>query len=124
MMEIALLSATACATAMVPFAKFSHSETPIGPFQTTVPALATASAKRARVFGPMSRPIQPSGISSESTTFHSASALYAVATTLSIGIRNLMPFFSAFSIISFASSTLSSSHREVPMEWPSALKNV
>src|SRR5699024_4007279 len=67
MMEIALLSATACATAMVPFAKFSHSETPIGPFQTTVPALATASAKSARVFGPMSRPIQPSGISSEST---------------------------------------------------------
>ncbi len=36
--EIAPLSATAFATAYVPFAKFFHSETPIGPFHTTVPA--------------------------------------------------------------------------------------
>lgn len=36
-METAPLLATAVATATVPFAKFSHSETPIGPFQTTVP---------------------------------------------------------------------------------------
>ena len=65
MMEIAFDSAMPFATAMVPCAKFSHSETPMGPFQITVPALLTVFAYSSAVTGPISRPIQPSGMESE-----------------------------------------------------------
>ena len=115
MIEIASLSAIAVATAIVPDAKFAHSETPIGPFQITVPASLTASAKIACVLGPISRPIQPSGILSESTTIASVSAAYSLPTLLSTGIRNLTPFSSAFFIISAASSILSASRSDVPI---------
>src|SRR5699024_12767719 len=64
------------ATAMVPAANFSHSETPIGPFQTTVPAFLMAAANFSRVLGPMSRPIQSSGMESEGTILDSALASY------------------------------------------------
>jgi len=67
---------TALATAIVPLAKLGHSETPIGPFHTTVPAFLIASAKSLAVFSPISRPIQPSGMLSESTGLNSASALF------------------------------------------------
>jgi len=45
-------------------------------------------------------------------------------TTLSTGSKSFTPFFSALSIRLFASSTLSSSHRDVPMLYPFALKKV
>ena len=63
MIETAPLSATASATLRVPSANRSNSKTPIGPFQTTVPAFFTASQKISIVLGPMSMPIQPSGMS-------------------------------------------------------------
>ncbi|MBQ3887970.1 MAG: phosphoglycerate kinase, partial [Clostridia bacterium] len=116
MMEMAPLSATALATEMVPAAKFSHSETPIGPFHTTVPAPLSALANFSLVLGPISRPIQSSSILSESTILKAASALYSCATTVSSGIRKLTPLSFAIAIISFASSTLSSSQMEVPVE--------
>ena len=56
-------SATALATVRVPAAKRSSSNTPIGPFQNTVPAPATASAKAPAVSGPMSTPRHPRGTS-------------------------------------------------------------
>ena len=63
----------------MPAAKGSISNTPIGPFQTTVPASAIREANSSRVRGPMSRPIQPSGIASASTTCVAASAAKASA---------------------------------------------
>ena len=116
MMEIALLSATAFATAIVPAAKFSHSETPIGPFHTTVPAPSRAFANFSLVLGPISSPIQPSGISEELTTLYSASGLYSVATTVSSGIRKFTPFSFALAMMSLANSTLSASQIDVPIE--------
>ena len=56
-----MASATAVATAFVPSANGGHSKTPIGPFQKIVFAVPKSSAKRSRLFGPMSRPSQPSG---------------------------------------------------------------
>src|SRR5581483_979066 len=81
----ASLPATASATAFVPSAKRGHSKTPIGPFQKIVRASASASAKRARVSGPMSRPSHPSGSSSNPQTHVSASASNAAAPTTSTG---------------------------------------
>ena len=43
MMVMALVLLRASATALVPAANFSNSNTPMGPFQMTVPASATAS---------------------------------------------------------------------------------
>ena len=61
MIETAPDSAIALATALVPTAKVSNSNTPIGPFQTTVPAFLTASENSSMVLGPMSMPIMSSG---------------------------------------------------------------
>ena len=54
--------------ARVPAAKFSNSNTPIGPFHTTVPAPFTASQNVRMVSGPMSMPSQPSGMAMVLTT--------------------------------------------------------
>ena len=50
------LAATA-ATARVPAAYGASSNTPMGPFQKTVPAVPMTPANRAADSGPMSRPI-------------------------------------------------------------------
>jgi len=55
-------SASAWASAFVPPAKGSISNTPIGPFQKAVPAAAAAAQKAFVDSGPMSRPIQSAGI--------------------------------------------------------------
>jgi hypothetical protein len=57
----ARLAATASATVRVPAAKRSSSNSPMGPFQKTVRASVTRSAKAAAVPGPMSRPFTPPG---------------------------------------------------------------
>jgi hypothetical protein len=55
-------SATAWATVLVPASKRGSSNTPMGPFQKMVWASAMRSPNSAAVPGPMSRPIQPSGM--------------------------------------------------------------
>ena len=67
MMVVASVSARAFATAIVPFARTGFSNTPIGPFQTTVLAVLAASANSSADFGPISRPILSAGIFSTST---------------------------------------------------------
>ena len=57
----------ACATPRVPSANGASSNTPIGPFQNTVFALASTCANASTDSGPMSRPFQPSGICSTGT---------------------------------------------------------
>ena len=84
-MRASSAAATASATAFVPSAKRGHSKTPIGPFQKTVRASAMRAANRSRVAGPMSSASQPSGTSSQATTFDSASASKAAAATTSSG---------------------------------------
>jgi hypothetical protein len=61
----------------VPPANGSISNTPSGPFQSTVFALASSFLKSSMVFGPMSRPIQPSGTSATTCVFAAASNLSA-----------------------------------------------
>src|SRR2546423_8791562 len=61
-------SARIWAMALVPFAKFSISKTPIGPFQTTVFAVWRILPYSSTVLGPISRICQPSGISSDVLT--------------------------------------------------------
>ena len=116
MMEMAPLSATAWATAKVPSANLGISNTPMGPFQMTVPAPLRASQKSWTDFSPMSIPIQPSGIWSEGTVLELQSSANLSPILLSTGSRKLTPLALALSMISLASSTLSSSQMEVPME--------
>ena len=94
--------ANASQIAIVPFAKLGISKHPIGPFQTTVLAPLTASAKSSAVLGPMSRPSISAGISPRPTTLKFASFEKSSATVVSIGIRSLTPFSSAFFSISSA----------------------
>ena len=101
-MVTAPLSASAWAIARVPAAKFSNSNTPMGPFHTTVPAPRTASQKVLVVSGPMSMPSQPSGMAMVLTTCRRASLEKPSAATVSVGSSSFTPFFLAFSIISRA----------------------
>ena len=104
MMVVASVSARALATAMVPAASVGFSNTPMGPFHTTVLALFAASANSFAVSGPISRPILSSGISEAGTTVTSTGPSMgfgnADATAASTGRRSFLPSFSAFSIIS------------------------
>ena len=80
------------------------SNTPIGPFQITDFAFATAAAKSSFDLGPMSRPIISSGISIASTTTVSIGASMGLgkdfAATVSTGRRIVLPSDSAFLSIS------------------------
>ena len=78
-------STTASAMAFVPLAKFSNSNTPIGPFHRMVFEFFTTSANALIDSGPMSRPSQPSGISPLATTCVLASFENASAQRLSTG---------------------------------------
>src|SRR5205807_6224742 len=74
-------SATALAISRVPFAKAGISNTPIGPFHTIVFAPAIFCLYVSMVFGPMSKPIQPSGVAETATVFVAVSALNSAPTT-------------------------------------------
>ena len=100
MMVMASVLDRASATASVPLAKAGNSNTPIGPFQITVPASATAEQYSFTVSGPMSRPFQPSGISPAFTTWLLASGANLSAHTVSTGSRSLTPLSLAFWSIS------------------------
>jgi K(+)-stimulated pyrophosphate-energized sodium pump len=117
-------SASAFAIRLVPSAKGFISNTPIGPFHTTVLASAISRAKASRVFGPISRACQSEGISLTSTTLMSASSANLSATTTSTGRRNLTPLAFAFSISSLAKSNFSSSTMDLPISRPCAFRKV
>ena len=89
---------------MVPCASVGFSNTPIGPFQTTVLALLTASAKSLRVSSPMSRPSMSSGMAFAATVFTAMSASIgfgkSAAMTVSTGSSSLTPLASALAIMS------------------------
>ena len=83
-------------------AKLSNSNTPMGPFHTTVPAPRTAPQNVLLVSGPISMPSQPSGMAMVLTTWRWASLEKSSAATVSVGSSSCTPFFLAFSIISRA----------------------
>ena len=90
------------ATSNVPLAKLDISNTPNGPFQTTVLAFLSMSSSSFKVLGPTSIPIQPAGIALESTVFILASLSNLSAITLSTGKYKVLFNSFAFSIISLA----------------------
>ena len=72
----------------------------------------------------MSNPSQSAGISVYFTVLLSVSSLNSFPIFVSTGSINFTPFVLAFSISSFASSSLSNSHSDFPTSYPCALKNV
>ena len=68
--------------------KAAISNTPMGPFQSTVLLVSTASTKRAVVSGPMSGPIQSAGMALVGTTWVLASGANASAHNVSAGRSN------------------------------------
>mmetsp|Transcript_56191 Transcript_56191/g.62834 ORF Transcript_56191/g.62834 Transcript_56191/m.62834 type:complete len:290 (-) Transcript_56191:549-1418(-) len=119
-----VISAKILIKSKVPFANFSISKTPIGPFIITVLAVDRLSFCSFVVSGPLSSPIHPSGMLSADTTFELASAEKASATIMSEGRRMIFPSFSALANTSLAVPTKSSSTREVPTSRPLAFKKV
>src|SRR5579884_4296331 len=79
------LSARMRARARVPSEKAGISNTPMGPFQMTVPARRSTSPKRRTVSGPMSTMRHPSATAEAGTTFVSASTATRSATITSTG---------------------------------------
>mmetsp|Transcript_20932 Transcript_20932/g.29541 ORF Transcript_20932/g.29541 Transcript_20932/m.29541 type:complete len:232 (-) Transcript_20932:541-1236(-) len=108
----------------VPLLKASNSKTPMGPFMMMVWQSERASFCSSVVWGPLSRPIHPSGMASAATILVLASGAKASAMTMSEGRRICFPSFSAFSMTALAVSTKSSSTREVPTSRPLALRKV
>mmetsp|Transcript_58268 Transcript_58268/g.138685 ORF Transcript_58268/g.138685 Transcript_58268/m.138685 type:complete len:235 (-) Transcript_58268:765-1469(-) len=117
-------SARVSATSLVPLAKASISNTPMGPFQMIVLQSASSPWIILVDSGPLSRPIQPSGIFSTVVTWVLASAANLSARMTSVGRMNLTPLALALASSSRASSTLSSSTSEDPTLSPRALRNV
>jgi len=111
-------SATSLATASVPFAKASNSNTPTGPFHTIDFAVERTFLYSSTVLGPTSIAIRFSGMSTPSTASGFASGLNSAAPTWSTG-RTIFTFFAAASLRSFfAVSIKSSSTRDLPTLWP------
>ena len=110
----AVVSTMAWATPRVPSANGASSNTPIGPFQNTVFALASTCANAATDSGPMSRPFQPSGIFSTGTVRVLASAEKSSATTTSTGSTTL-PDSSSRRQLSIWSSSSSESPTPQPL---------
>nr|ACR38395.1 unknown [Zea mays] len=116
-----LSSANFFATASVPIANLSYSKTPMGPFQMTVWVVSRAALNAAMESGPISSPIQPSGIADAGTIWLLASGANLSAMTTSVGNIRETPFSLAFASRDVARSSLSSSTNEAPTERPCAL---
>src|SRR3954468_8278627 len=82
MIVVPFTAATACATALVPFANASISNTPIGPFHTTVLASAIAAVYAAIVAGPMSSPIRSPIAASPTASVSCAAPASSLAATM------------------------------------------
>ena len=119
----------ASAMTRVPFANFSISKTPIGPFQKTVFASRISFAKFSADSGPMSRPNPdaPKSVSSilfALVTTVSASAPNLLATTMSLGRTTSTPRASARDKYSRHTSIWSCSSKLAPTLKPLAAKKV
>mmetsp|Transcript_17889 Transcript_17889/g.40274 ORF Transcript_17889/g.40274 Transcript_17889/m.40274 type:complete len:253 (+) Transcript_17889:220-978(+) len=117
-------SARVSATSKVPLEKASNSKTPMGPFQMTVLQSPSFSWIILVDSGPLSRPIQPSGMESTETVCVAASAANLSATMTSVGRMKSMPFSLAITSSFLARSSWSSSTSDEPVSRPRALRKV
>ena len=104
----------------MPSPNLSNSNTPTGPFQTIVPALAIISVNVFAVSGPISKII--SSAVTSLTGFNVADAVgeNSVATTTSVG-TGILPLLACASLVKrVASATKSASYNDLPTLWPSA----
>ena len=108
----------------VPAPNWSNSNTPTGPFQMMVPALATICARCSAVFGPMSRIISSAPTASAATRLARARADSSGATTTSTGSGTCAPRFFIISMIACASPIRLGSASDLPMRKPVASKKV
>ena len=118
----------AWATPAVPWTNRSSSNAPTGPFHKTVPAVAMASANRATVSGPMSRPVHPSGMSWPSTLVSPRGPTPLPLPKVPPGSRattsvGTMMMFEPRSNCRHASMR-SMSTRDEPTSWPMAARKV
>ena len=104
------------AMARVPSPKVGTSNTPSGPFQTTVLRRLERLLERLVEAGPTSTADQELGILWAGTILCSAPRVTSLATTMSVGSRNWTPLLSAVSRMRLASSTRSFSSRLLPTE--------
>ena len=124
-MVVPFTAATASATALVPASNGGVSNTPIGPFHTTVFAPASRSQKTFTVAGPMSSPIRsPIDGSPIASVAVGTPASIRSATTWSVGSASRTPRVAACSSMARAASSFSSSTSERPTGAPPALRNV
>ena len=93
--------AMALAMASVPPAKPGVSNTPMGPFQMTVPAFSISPAKSSRVFSPMSALSRSAGTALAGQTTYSALGAISFTAMVSTFSRSFTPLALAFSIMSF-----------------------
>ena len=114
-------SARVWAIASVPAANLSNSNTPIGPFQITVLHSARACWNIFTESGPISKPIPSDGMFSTLTVWALASAANLSATTTSVGNSKSTPRSFALASKDLASSSLSSSTKDLPTFKPRAL---
>src|SRR5882762_6694262 len=122
--ENALLRAMALASVRVPSPNCSNSNTPTGPFHSTVPADATSLAISSAESGPTSRIISLGRTLSTGFTSASALAENSVATTTSVGMGITMPRFFAWVSRRLQISSMSGSCSDLPTLYPSAARNV
>ncbi|MPN36840.1 hypothetical protein SDC9_184352 [bioreactor metagenome] len=112
------------ASILVPPANCGSSNTPTGPFQTMVPALATISASLTALFGPTSRMRSWALTSSMQILLARARAETSSATTTSVGSGTSAPRAFMMSMIACASLTRSGSASDSPMRLPEASRKV
>jgi len=99
-------------------AKAGISKTPMGPFQMMVWASAISLEKRAMDLGPMSRAMRSAGRAGAEKIWVVASGANLSARTWSMGRRNRTLFFAALARAALATSSLSSSTRDLPVVGP------
>ncbi len=108
------------AIASVPWANWSNSNTPTGPFQTIVPAALSLSASICAVCGPMSSIRSSSATALAGLISAGASAAKALAVTTSTGIGTSAPRAFMVCITARAASSKSGSASDLPILSPAA----
>ena len=114
-------TAIASPNAFVPLANASNSNTPIGPFQTIVPARETMSFSAETDCGPRSRIKSSEAMSRVALTMGAALAANSFAQTASMGMGTLPGKCAS---IDSASPTSSGSASDLPIFPPAARMNV
>ena len=108
----------------VPWAKDGISNTPSGPFQTTVLASASAASMLAMDAFPTSTMCHEAGTFSALRVLYSVPRVTSLATITSTGRTIRAPRASAVAMTRFAASTILGSARLLPTGWPLASRKV